>query len=141
MWHRPQADASRCLVTRFVRDDTVVAKEKYSNEQIIAALKAVNGMIFLAARQLGCEPKTIYRRSAKIQAVKQAIYDSRGELVDIAEQKLRGAVHDREAWAVALVLKTLGKDRGYVERQEVTGKDGDPMAMIVEVKVVDDRAG
>ena len=29
-----------------------------------------------------------------------------------------------EPWAVAMVLKTIGKHRGYVERQEVTGADG-----------------
>jgi hypothetical protein len=37
-----------------------------------------------------------------------------------------------EPWAVALTLKTLGKQRGYVERQEVTGADAGP----VDVRVV-----
>lgn len=110
--------------------------QKYTTEQIIAALKAVNGMIYLAARRLGCEPKTIYRRSEQNQSVKQAIQDSRGELVDIAEQKLRAAVIDREPWAVAMVVKTLGKDRGYVERNEVTGKDGAAVEMKITEMVV-----
>ncbi len=92
---------------------------KYTTEQIVAALHEMNGMIYLAARRLGCAPTTIYRRAEHVKIVQQAIQDSRGELVDIAEQKLRAAVLDREPWAVALVVKTLGKDRGYVERQEV----------------------
>jgi len=104
---------------------------KYTSEAIIEALKSVNGMVYLAARKLGCEPKTIYNRAKQVQEVQRAIEDSRGELVDIAEQKLRGAVLDREPWAVALVLKTLGKSRGYVERQEVTGPDGTPQQHVV----------
>jgi hypothetical protein len=45
-------------------------------------------------------------------------------MVDIAELKLRQQVQDGEAWAVKYILSTKGKSRGYVERQEVTGKDG-----------------
>ena len=67
--------------------------------------------------------------------VKQVIDDSRDELVDIAELALRSSVTSQEPWAVALVLKTLGKNRGYVERQEVTGADNGP----VLVKVIYDK--
>jgi alanine-alpha-ketoisovalerate/valine-pyruvate aminotransferase len=91
---------------------------KYKNADIIAALESVNGMIYLAARKLGCAPKTIYRRMAKSEIIREAVEDSRGELIDISEQKLRQAVLNGEPWAVAMVLKTLGKKRGYVERVE-----------------------
>ena len=97
---------------------------KYKNASIIEALESVNGMIYLAARKLGCAPKTIYRRMAKSETIREAVEDSRGELIDISEQKLRQAVLNGEPWAVALVLKTLGKKRGYVERTELTGADG-----------------
>ena len=106
---------------------------KFTNVQIIEALHSVNGMIYLAARKLGCTPQTIYNRMAKTNTIRQAVEDSRGELVDISEQKLRLAVMKGEPWAVALVLKTLGKKRGYVERQEVTGADGEAL----EINFVD----
>jgi len=97
---------------------------KFSTQQIVEALESVNGMIYLAARKLGCTPKTIYNRMAKSEIIRETVEDSRGELIDISEQKLRAAVLNGEPWAVALVLKTLGKKRGYVERQELTGADG-----------------
>ena len=108
--------------------------QKFSNAQIIDAVKSVKGMVYLAARQLGCSPQAIYKRMAKSHLIKQAVDDSRGELIDISEQKLRIAVMNGEPWAVAMVLKTIGKSRGYVERQEVTGADGDKIV----IKVVDD---
>lgn len=107
-------------------------RQRFSNAQIIDAVKAMNGMVYLAARQLGCTPQAIYKRMAKSQVLKQAVDDSRGELIDISEQKLRRAVLNNEPWAIALVLKTIGKHRGYVERQEVTGADGGAINVIIK---------
>ncbi len=117
---------------------------KFTNKSIIDAVNSVNGMVYLAARKIGCNPQTIYNRMKKVPAIREAVENARGELVDIAEQKLRAAVINGEPWAVAMVLKTLGKSRGYVERQEVTGADGKPMeTKITEIvirKEVDDEA-
>jgi len=97
---------------------------KYSTKSIIEALSSLNGMVYLAARKLGCTPQTIYNRMKSSVAIREACDNARGELIDISEQKLRAAVMNGEPWAVAMVLKTLGKSRGYVERQEVTGANG-----------------
>jgi len=117
---------------------------KFTNKSIIDAVNSVNGMVYLAARKIGCNPQTIYNRMKKVPAIREAVENARGELVDIAEQKLRTAVINGEPWSVAMVLKTLGKSRGYVERQEVTGADGKPMeTKITEIvirKEVDDEA-
>jgi len=104
---------------------------RLSNQQIIDALRDVNGMVYLAARKLGCAPNTIYNRMAKSDNIKAAVEDYRGELIDLSEQKLRQAVLNGEPWAVALVLKTLGKKRGYVERSEYAGVKDEP----IEIKI------
>ncbi len=97
---------------------------KFTNKQIIDAVNSVNGMIYLAARKIGCNPQTIYNRMNKTPAIREAVDNSRGEMVDIAEQKFRIAISNGEPWAIAMALKTIGKSRGYVERQEVTGAEG-----------------
>ena len=107
----------------------MAGKQEYSSDQIIQALKDTNGLVSLAAKRLGCAPNTIYYRAKAVKSVKQAIDDCRGELVDFAELALRLSVIDKAPWAVALVLKTLGKDRGYVERQELTGADSGPLTV------------
>lgn len=96
---------------------------RLSTAQIVDALQATDGLIYKAATRLGCAPSTIYKRAERSPLVRQAIEDSRGELVDESESKLRLAVERGDAWAVALVLKTLGKDRGYVERQETVSRE------------------
>jgi hypothetical protein len=114
----------------------MAGKPQYTNARILAALAQTNGTVYLAAEALGCHPDTIFRRIKQHPAVAQAVYAHRGRRVDRAELKLDAAVDAGEPWAVALVLKTLGKDRGYVERQEMTGKDGGPLD-VVEVVVRD----
>lgn len=92
---------------------------RLTNRQIIDALRQVNGMVYLAARRLGCSPTTIYNRMAKAEGIRHVCETARGELIDVAEQKLKSAVEKGEPWAISLVLRTIGKSRGYVERQEV----------------------
>lgn len=91
---------------------------RYTDAEILKALKVTNGMIYLAAKSLGCEPSTIYRRMEKSKAVRDVVEDSRGELLDMAETSLKSAVLNKEGWAVCFALKTLGKGRGYIERTE-----------------------
>ena len=97
---------------------------RLSNSRIVEAVKKNGGALYLAARELGCSPQTIYNRMKTSPAIQQAIENSRGEVVDYAEQKLRLAILNGEPWAIGMALKTIGKSRGYVERQEVTGAEG-----------------
>lgn len=89
---------------------------KFTDEQMVAALAECKGMVYLAARRVGCSPDAIHKRARKSAAVRDAIRTHRGEVVDAAELKLYAAVMDGEPWAIQLCLKTLGRDRGYSER-------------------------
>jgi hypothetical protein len=104
-----------------------MGKQRYTAAQVTAALVATKGLVFLTAKRLKCDPDTVLnycKRYPSVEAAKQA---QRGELVDLAEQKLRESIQNGEAWGISLCLKTLGKDRGYVERQEHTAQDGAPL--------------
>ena len=114
---------------------------KYKRADIIAALERNGGMVYLAARALRCSPQTIYNYRDKYPDVAQAIDNARGEMIDTAELALKRAVLEGEGWAVCFLLKTLGKSRGYIERQEITGANGDPLKIeIVEVHADTDRS-
>jgi len=95
---------------------------KHRTAAIIEALEKTHGMVYLAAEALGCAPVTIYRRAEKDPKVQDVINTQRGKLIDKAELKLEQAVMAGEPWAVTLTLKSLGKNRGYVERQEISAE-------------------
>lgn len=109
-------------------------KRRYTPAQVIDALTQTKGMRFLAAKRLGCSHDTITRYIERYASVRAAADAQRGEMVDTAELKLWQSIQNGEAWGITLCLKTLGKDRGYVERTEQTGPAGSPMV----VKVVYD---
>lgn len=92
--------------------------KKYSTEVILAALKASGGMVHVAARKLGCDPKTIYNRAKKTPGIQEAIGDNREYMVDLAETALKAAIIRQEPWAVSMALtKTAsGRRRGYGEQ-------------------------
>lgn len=108
---------------------------KFTAEQMIAALEHTKGMRFLAARHLGCSYDTLMRYIHRYPSVKAVAESFHGELVDIAELKLWQSIQNGEPWGITLALKTLGKSRGYVERTEVTGQDGGPIPLTLEVRL------
>jgi len=95
-----------------------------SDDLIIRALQKSGGAIVAAARSLRIHPTTIHRRVKCSSRVKQILDEEREYTIDLAAMQLRKAVNRGEAWAVCFTLKCLGKERGFVERVEHSGPDG-----------------
>lgn len=100
---------------------------RYSTSQLESALHEARGMLWIAAKRLGCSPNTIKARIKQSIALQEAVDLERGLAGDTAELKLYQAVQTGEAWAIQFYLRTQGRDRGYVMRDELTGKDGAPL--------------
>ena len=98
--------------------------EKYTANQMIEALREKHGNLSAAARFLGCSRNTISRYIDLYPTVKAVADEERETLIDFAENQLFKQVQDGNITAIIFTLKTIGKSRGYVERQEVTGADG-----------------
>jgi hypothetical protein len=94
-------------------------KPRYTASQMIVALKASKGLVYLAARRLGCDPETVLNYCRRFPTVEAAKVAARGELLDVAEAKLFLAVDRGEAWAISFALKTLGRHRGYGEQLDL----------------------
>lgn len=115
------------------------AHPKYSAEQVAATLTECKGMVTLAAKRLGCVPNTVRRYVRDYASCRQALDDAREAMGDTAELALYNAIIGGEGWAIAFYLRTQGRNRGYVERQELTGKDGGPLAVEVVEQIVSSR--
>jgi hypothetical protein len=111
------------------------APNKYTVNEIAEKLEKFHGAITLAAESLGASYNTVKKYIDKSSTLKEIMEKHRERRVDKAELKLEQAIDNGEPWAISLILKTQGKARGYVERQEITGKDGQE----VTIKVVYDE--
>lgn len=109
---------------------------KHTPEQVIEVLRQTIGLAHLAAQQLGCSVRTIWRMAERHPSVREAIDDERGKRLDVAESALHRAVLNGEGWAICFTLKTQGKARGYVERQEITGASDQPVRLQVVEEIV-----
>ena len=114
----------------------MVNKDRFTAEQIIDAIQRSKGMITVAAQMLRCKPQTVRNYMGRYPTIETVLREERERMTDIAELALYKAIQDGEAWAVSLYLKTQGKGRGYVERQELTGPNGAPIEMTVREVIV-----
>ena len=111
--------------------------EKYTANQMIEALREKHGNLSAAARFLNCSRNTISRYIEKYPTVKAVADEERETLIDFAENQLFKQVQEGNITAIIFTLKTIGKHRGYVERQEVTGANGGK----VQIEYVNDWRG
>lgn len=109
----------------------MAGKPRFTVQQVIDAINSTHGMVYLAAKALGCSHNTVYKYAKRHPTIQQAIDANRGRMLDTAESKLEAAIETGESWAVQFALRTLGKNRGYVERrqQEISGRDGGPLVV------------
>lgn len=108
--------------------------------QVEHALKQTSGNVSAAARALGVSRTAMYNKINNHDSLKEVLTDAREELVDIAETALRSEVLAKNITAIIFTLKTLGKDRGYVERTqtELSGKDGAPLPIAIVKMDIDE---
>ena len=114
-------------MTELVKVESKRPYRKYTPEQIVEALEGSRGLIAPAARNLGCSRDTIRKYLAEYPEVAKAKADMREAVTDMAENALYAAILRGEAWAICFYLKCRAKDRGYVERAELTGASGAPV--------------
>lgn len=105
--------------------------------RIIKALHESKGLLTDAAQLAGVCYRTVNRYVADYPSVKQAAQEAHERMVDFAESKLYEKIAAGDNACIIFFLKCQAKDRGYVERQEVSGPDGGAI-LIKEVEVVKD---
>jgi hypothetical protein len=113
-------------------------KHRYSAAEVAQALIETKGMVYIAAQRLNCTVETIRLYCKRYPSVQAARDSQRGIMVDTAELKLWQSIQNGEAWGIAFCLKTLGKDRGYVEQQKLalTDPSGEHPATMPQLQIL-----
>lgn len=98
------------------------------------AIRLKRGNISAVARSFDVSRNAIDNRINKSDVLKEALQEARNTMLDNAETALYDDALNGNTTALIFFLKTQGKSRGYIERQEHTGADGD----VIRVKVTND---
>ena len=109
-------------------------KRELTCQKIIEALCECNGLLTLAARKAGVSYTTVKRYALEMPSVRQAVNDAKESMLDFAEGKLYQKIKAGDNTAIIFYLKTQGKGRGYIERQEFTGEGGKPIEVSVDYR-------
>ena len=110
-------------------------KSDILKKKLVESLEKSLGVVTTACKQTGVNRSTFYDWYNKDEEFKKAV-DSIGDIaLDFAESQLHKQIKDGNSTATIFFLKTKGKKRGYIERQEITGVSGEPTAF--EVTIID----
>ncbi len=117
--------------------------KKVSVSDIEPLVAEKNGNIAAIARALRVDRHTIDRRMNESPMLKQAIEDAREGMLDNAESVLYREILNGNMTAVIFFLKTQGRKRGYVERQEFqhSGEIAMPTVQTIVVTVPEAEDG
>lgn len=96
---------------------------------MLEALAVTFGVVAHAAKQVGIDRTTHYTWLDSDPEYKAAVADLKEYKKDFIESKLIKLINDGDTAATIFAAKTQLKDRGYVERSEITGADGGPVEM------------
>ena len=94
-------------------------KTNILKNNLIKALEQSLGVVTTACKEVKCNRSTFYdyyKKDPKFKAQVDAIQDI---ALDFVESKLFEQIKDENTTATIFYLKTKGKKRGYIERQEI----------------------
>lgn len=109
----------------------MATKTNILKNNLIKALEQSLGVVTTACKKVKCNRSTFYKyynNDPKFKAEVDAIQDI---ALDFVESKLFEQIKDDNTTATIFYLKTKGRKRGYIERQEIQ-HDGTIESKIIE---------
>lgn len=108
---------------------------RLKQNEVFVALTATTGNIAAAARRLGATRDGLWKFVERHPRLLQLTKDFRESIVDNAESAFNRAVVTEQPWAIQFALRTIGRRRGYVDRQEI--QHVEPIQIEIAEEIVD----
>lgn len=105
---------------------------KLTIKKVEEALRKWSGNMAAVGRQCGVTRQGVWDFVQKHDKLKEVQTELRETFVDNIESGLYSEAIKGNVTAQIFILKTLGRNRGYVERQELAGAEGKPLEVIVK---------
>jgi len=101
-------------------------------EQMLEALEKSLGIVSTACKMVDISRQTHYDWIKKDEDYKKAVDSIQDSVLDFAESHLYKLVKEGNPAATIFFLKTKGKKRGYIERQEIEVQEKKPLSWLDE---------
>lgn len=108
-------------------------KTQQYKKKLLAALEQSLGVVTTACRKVGVNRCTYYDYYNNDPEFRKAVNELSEVALDFAESQLHQQIQGGNTAATIFYLKTKGKRRGYIERQEITGPDGDDFQFNINI--------
>ncbi len=115
------------------RKKTGGRKPILEERELAACLGRYRGNVSACAKHFGVTRTAVNRFINDHPEIQDLHRDVKEGLLDDAESALAKAVEKGEGWAICFTLKTQGKSRGYVERQEVENIERQELVITEEI--------
>ena len=106
-------------------------KTDTKKDAMLQALERSLGIVTTACNAVGINRSTHYDWMRKDPEYKQAVKSIEDRTLDFAESHLHKLIKEGNPAATIFFLKTKGKARGYVERQEIEVAEKKPLSWFV----------
>ena len=115
------------------KKDTNSNKIQHTKKALVEALEKSLGVVTTACKIVGIDRTTFYRYLKDDEAFAKQVQDIENIAIDFVESQLFKQIKEGNTTATIFYLKTKAKKRGYVERQEITGAEGEKIEFKIEV--------
>ena len=102
---------------------------------VLDSLEKSLGVVTTAVKKAGIARSTFYEWLNNDPNFAKEVADIQNVALDFAESQLHKQIGEGSTSATIFYLKTKGKKRGYIERQEITGAEGE---RLFQVKIIDE---
>lgn len=99
-------------------------KSLHNKNALLAALESSLGVKTTACKKVGISRTMLYNYLEEDEEFAAKVKDIENISLDFVESQLFQQIKQGSTAATIFYLKTKGKNRGYTERKELTGKDG-----------------
>ncbi len=94
-------------------------KIQHTKERILEALEKSLGVVTTACKNVGVDRSTFYKYLKEDEEFAKAVKSIDDIALDFAESQLHKQIKEGNSTSTIFYLKTKGKRRGYVEKQEI----------------------
>ena len=108
---------------------------------MIGALQQSLGVVTSACKTVGISRETHYKWLREDVDYKYQVEDLSNIALDFAESQLHNQIKNGSTPATIFYLKTKGKKRGYIERQEIQHENLEPLTIEIIDSTSEDEQG